>query len=53
MPPGTVRFFAHPFVVKRFYGNRDAIHPGLARRGSCLFADPEEQAHHPVLESGA
>jgi hypothetical protein len=52
-PSGTIRLFTHPLAVKRFYGNRDANHPGLARRGSCHHLDVQEQAHHIVLESVA
>jgi hypothetical protein len=52
-PHGTFRFFVHLSEVTLFCGNRDAIHPGLARRGSGHSGDLEEQAPHLVLGSVA
>jgi hypothetical protein len=51
-PNGTIRFFANMSEIKRFCGNRGAIHPGLGRRVSCHHRDLEEQAHHTQHERG-
>ncbi len=50
---GTLHFFVHSSSVKRFCGNRGAIHPGLVKRGSCLSGDPEEPAPQTGLGSVA
>src|SRR5215472_12519620 len=42
-----------PSAFKHFCGNRDASHPGPARRGSCHPLDVESEAHHTFLGSVA